>query len=64
MILLSGLDGHTSMVHCKPCPLYYAVVKDWGGGSLSLSLPLSLSLSLWLRLIVLLQEEGWLLSLT
>ncbi len=60
MILLSGLDGHTSMVHCKPCPLYYAVVKDWGGGSLSLSL----SLSLWLRLIVLLQEEGWLLSLT
>lgn len=27
------------MVNCMPCPLYYAVVKDWGGGSvLSLSL--------------------------
>lgn len=36
-ILLSGSDGYPSMVNCKPCPLYYAVVEQWGGGSLSVA---------------------------
>lgn len=38
---------HVSATDCTPCPLCYAVVMIWDGGSV---------LSLWL--IVLLQEEG------
>lgn len=39
-MMISGSDECAVKVNCKFCPLYYAVVKDWGGGfvlSLSLS---------------------------